>query len=311
MSSSTIPTVPQAGIWVPAVTLFDPETDELMPKDQSRYYKYLASTGLAGLVILGTNAETFLLTREERQQLVRLARDAVGPEFPLLVGVSGHGTRQVLEFIDDAVEAGANYGLLLPPAYFGKATTPAIAAKSRLPIVIYNFPGVCNGVDLDSDTIARLAQRHPAKVVGVKLTCGSVAKVTRLAAVLPADRFATFGGQSDFLLGGLAVGSAGCICAFGNVFPRVVVEIYRLWKEGKHQEALALQQKQSLAEQPCKGGIASVKYAAALYTAPKAGIEDAERKMRPRRPYLEAGAAAKEACKTGMAEVAKIEEDLA
>ncbi|KAK8034154.1 dihydrodipicolinate synthase [Apiospora rasikravindrae] len=319
MPSSTIPTVPQPGIWVPAVTLFDPDTDELLPKDQSKYYRYLASTGLTGLVILGTNAETFLLTREERQQLVRLAREAVGPDFPLLVGISGHSTRQVLEFIDDAVQAGANYGLLLPPAYFGKATTPAViegffdevAEKSPLPIVIYNFPGVCHGIDLDSDTIARLAQRHPQKIVGVKLTCGSVAKVTRLAAVLPAEKFATFGGQSDFLLGGLASGSSGCICAFGNVFPRVVVEIYRLWKAGKHAEALALQQKQSLAEQPCKSGIASVKYAAALYTAPKAGIEDAERKMRPRRPYLEAGAAAKEACRSGMAEVAEIEESLA
>ncbi|KAK7967998.1 uncharacterized protein PG986_002275 [Apiospora aurea] len=319
MPSSTIPTVPQPGVWVPAVTLFDPDTDELLPKDQSKYYKYLASTGLTGLVILGTNAETFLLTREERQQLVRLAREAVGPDFPLLVGISGHSTRQVLEFIDDAVQAGANYGLLLPPAYFGKATTPAViegffdevADKSPLPIVVYNFPGVCNGVDLDSATVARLAQRHPQKIVGVKLTCGSVAKVTRLAAVLPPEKFATFGGQSDFLLGGLASGSAGCICAFGNVFPRVVVEIYRLWQVGKHAEALALQQKQSLAEQPCKGGIASVKYAAALYTAPKAGIEDAERKMRPRRPYVEAGAVAKEACSSGMAEVAEIEESLA
>ncbi|KAK8058098.1 hypothetical protein PG994_008546 [Apiospora phragmitis] len=287
------------GIWVPAVTLFDPDTDELLPADQSRYYKYLASTGLTGLVVLGTNAETFLLTREERQQLVRLAREAVGPDFPLLVGISGHSTRQVLEFADDAAAAGADYGLLLPPAYFGKATTPQViegffdevAARSPLPIVIYNFPGVCNGIDLDSDTIARL--------------------VTRLAAVLPTEKFATFGGQSDFLLGGLAVGSAGCICAFGNVFPRVVVEIYRLWKQGKTQEALALQQKQSLAEQPCKGGIASVKYAAAIYTAPKAGIEDGERKMRPRRPYVEAGAAAKEACRSGMAQVAGIEESLA
>lgn len=315
----TIPTVPQPGIWVPAVTLFDPDTDELLPDDQYKYYKYLASTGLTGLVILGTNAETFLLTREERTQLVRLAREAVGPDFPLLVGVSGHSTRQVLQFIDDAVGAGADYGLLLPPAYFGKASTPAVvegffdevAARSRLPLVLYNFPGVCSGVDLDSDTIARLARRHPARVVGVKLTCGSVAKVTRLAAVLPAAAFATFGGQSDFLLGGLASGSAGCICAFGNAFPRVVVEIYRLWRAGRHAEALALQQKQSLAEQPCKGGIASVKYAAAIYTAPRAGIEDAERKMRPRRPYLEAGAAAKEACRSGMAEVARIEESLA
>ena len=81
-----------------------------------------------------------------------------------------------------------------------------MAKAIDLPIVIYNFPGkcfeqseanfgiiyrvtntvagICNGVDLDSDTIAGIAKRNPGKVVGVKLTCGSVAKITRLTAEL-------------------------------------------------------------------------------------------------------------------------------
>jgi 4-hydroxy-2-oxoglutarate aldolase len=258
------PTVPPSGIWVPAVTLFDPDTDSLLPQDQARYYKHLSTTGLAGLVVLGTNAETFLLTREERAQLLRIAREAVRKDYPIMAGVSGHSTKQVLEFIADAAEAGADYGLLLPPAYFGKATTQSViegfydeaARQSSLPLVIYNFPGVCNGVDLDSDTITRLALRHPGKIVGVKLTCGSVAKITRLAAVLKPDQFATFGGQSDFLLGGLASGSSGCICAFGNVFPRTVVKVYDLWKKGDLEGARDLQGRQGLAEQGIKAGIA-------------------------------------------------------
>ncbi|GAP88169.2 putative dihydrodipicolinate synthetase protein [Rosellinia necatrix] len=251
--------VPPSGIWAPAITFFDPETDTLLPSDQAKYYAYLSRTGLAGLVILGTNAETFLLTREERRQLVQVARAACGPGFPLMAGVGGHSTRQVLEFVGDAAEAGADYALVLPPAYFGKATTPAVvdgfyaevAARSPLPVVVYNFPGVCNGVDLDSAAVARLARRHD-NVVGVKLTCGSVAKITRLAAELPPGRFATFGGQSDFLVGGLSSGSAGCIAAFANVFPRTLVRIYDLYRQGRHAEALDLHQKAALAEQPCK-----------------------------------------------------------
>ncbi|KAI8624796.1 hypothetical protein F5Y19DRAFT_303181 [Xylariaceae sp. FL1651] len=314
MSSSK---VPPSGIWAPAITFFDPKTDSLIPEDQKRYYSYLSKSGLAGLVILGTNAETFLLTREERKQLVQIAREACGPDFPILAGVGGHSTRQVLEFIADAAEAGANYVLVLPPAYFGKATTPAVidgffgdvAANSALPVVLYNFPGVCNGVDLDSETIARLARKHD-NIVGVKLTCGSVAKITRLAAELPPERFATFGGQSDFLIGGLSVGSAGCIAAFANVFPRSIVQIYKLYKEGKYPEALALHQKAALAEQPCKAGIAATKYAAAIYTAKAAGIQDAEEKLRPRRPYTEPPESAKQNVVTQMSELARIEEGL-
>ncbi|KAK1755668.1 hypothetical protein QBC47DRAFT_380913 [Echria macrotheca] len=319
-----VPAVPPRGVWCPAVTLFDPARDEIDFREQAKYFSYLRGTGLTGLVVLGTNAETFLLTREERRELVKCARSVCGEEFPLMVGVGGHSTRQVGEFIEDAGAEGANYILVLPPAYFGaKATTPAVidsfftdvaelAAEQGMGTVIYNFPGVCNGVDLDSATIARLAGGpNEGRVVGVKLTCGSVAKITRLAAQLPADRFSVFGGQSDFLIGGLAVGSAGCIAAFANVFPRTIVKVYKLWHEGKTTEALVLHRKAALAEQAVKaGGVAAVKYAASLFTGPRAGIEGAEELMRPRKPYLPLSDEAKRAIREAMAEVAEIERSL-
>lgn len=122
---------------------------------------------------------------------------------------------------------------MLPCAYFGKQTTPKVvenfynqvAQVSSLPIIIYNFPAVCNGLDLDSDLMTTLAQKNP-NIVGVKLTCGAVAKITRLAATFSPSRFAVLGGQSDFLIGGLASGSAGCIAAFCNIFPKTVVKIF-------------------------------------------------------------------------------------
>ncbi|KAL4982273.1 hypothetical protein BDW68DRAFT_195489 [Aspergillus falconensis] len=291
----TTTTIPPSGVWAPAITFFDPTTDELDLPSQSAYYAYLSTTGLSGLVILGTNAETFLLTREERKTLLTTARKAVGDTFPIMAGVSGHSTKQVLEFIADAKDAGADYVLCLPPGYFGKQTTmdvvtgffDDIARESELPIVIYNFPGVCNGVDLDSATIASLARKWPGKIVGVKLTCGSVAKITRLSAELPARSFATFGGQSDFLIGGLAAGAVGTIAGFANVFPKTIVRIYDLYTEGKAEEAMELHKKAALAEQPCKAGIASVKYAVGMTTAKKAGIEGALDRLKPRRPYRE------------------------
>ncbi|KAH8667699.1 hypothetical protein BGZ61DRAFT_429880 [Ilyonectria robusta] len=313
----SFPKVPPSGVWAPTITFFDHSTDSLDTESQAKYYSYMSKTGLAGLVVLGTNAETFLLTREERKTLLETARKAVGPSYPIMAGVGGHGTKQVLEFIADAADAGANYVLLLPPAYFGKQTTPAVidnffndvAAESALPIVIYNFPTVCNGIDLDSATIARLAKTH-SKIVGVKLTCGAVAKITRLAAELPADEFATYGGQSDFLIGGLAAGSMGTIAGFANVFPKTIVHIYNLYNEGKFQEAMDLHKKAALAEQPCKAGISSVKYAAALNTAKAAGIEGAVAKLEPRRPYLAPNDAEKKAIEAGIASLVSIEAGL-
>lgn len=288
--------VPTGGVWAPAVTWFDQNTDNLSLQPQAQYYSYLSKSGLAGLVVLGTNAETFLLTQSERKTLVATARQACGPSFPIMAGVGGHSTKQVLEYIRDAADAGANYALLLPPAYFGKQTTPAVinnffdevAEKSCLPIVIYNFPTVVNGIDLDSATLVRLAKRH-SNIVGVKLTCGAVAKITRLSAELPADQFSIYGGQSDFLIGGLASGAAGTIAGFANVFPKTIVRIFDLYQEGRMKEAMVLHQKAALAEQGCKAGIATVKYAVAQVTAKAAGIDEslAKQQLKPRRPYQE------------------------
>src|SRR2546423_4033635 len=112
-------TVPKPGVWCPAVTFFNPATDELDLQAQSKYYSYLSRSGLTGLVILGTNAETLLLTREERAALLATARKAVGPNYPIMAGVGGESPKQVLEYIADAHKAGANYALVLPAAYFG------------------------------------------------------------------------------------------------------------------------------------------------------------------------------------------------
>jgi 4-hydroxy-2-oxoglutarate aldolase len=317
-SRAKAPHIPPSGVWVPAVTFFDPSTDTLDLASQKQYYAYLSTTGLAGLVILGTNAEAFLLTREERRILIATAREAVGPSYPLIAGCGAHSTAQVLELISDAYAAGADYALVLPAAYFGKASTPAVienffvhvAQKSPLPIVIYNFPGVCNGVDMDSELIARIAKRS-RDVVGVKLTCGSVGKITRLAATFAPSEFAIFGGQSDFLIGGLAAGSAGCIAAFGNVFPKSIVRIYDLWMQGKVEEARVLHGKAALAESPVKAGIAAVKFAsAAVGAARAAGIEGAGGNLAPRRPYEPLGEAAKEGIRSAMAEMAEIEASL-
>ncbi|RAK95745.1 dihydrodipicolinate synthase family protein [Aspergillus ibericus CBS 121593] len=319
---SSQPHVPQPGVWCPAVTFFNHSTDTLDLPSQHQYYQYLSTTGLTGLVILGTNSEAFLLTREERAQLIRTARAAVGPNYPLMAGVGAHSTKQVLELATDAAAAGANYILVLPPAYFGKATTPAVvkrffadvARHSPLPVVVYNFPGVCNGVDLDSETITAIVRESAAtrpdgvsNVVGVKLTCGSVGKITRLAGTFSKDEFAIFGGQSDFLIGGLAAGSAGCIAAFANVFPKTAARVYQLYVEGKIEEATVLQRKAALAESPCKSGIAATKYAAAVFTAAAAGIEGAEEKLKPRTPYEEPAEGAKKAVREVMGEVAVIE----
>ena len=105
--------------------------------------------------------------------------------------------------------------------------------------MIYNFPVVTAGLNLDSDIIAELGT-HP-NIVGTKLSCADVGKLNRLTSTLPASKFATFPGSSSVFLQGLVVGSAGIIGALPNVAPKAHAELYKLWKEGKMAEAQKLQ----------------------------------------------------------------------
>lgn len=135
-------------------------------------------------------------------------------------------------------------------------------------------------------------------------------KITRLASTFDESKFATYGGQSDFLIGGLAVGSAGCIAAFANIFPKTISHIYKLWKQGKTDEALRLHRIAAIAESFSKAGIANTKYAASLTSAKYAGIENASEKLRPRRPYEEPTEAVKKDIQKKIEEMVKIEESL-
>ena len=114
-----------------------------------------------------------------------------------------------------------------------------MADASPIPTMIYNFPVVTAGIDLDSDTIVALGE-HP-KIVGVKLSCGNVGKLHRIASSLPASGFATFPGKADVFLQGLISSSAGVIGALPNVAPKAHSQLLKLYQAGKMEEAKKLQ----------------------------------------------------------------------
>jgi 4-hydroxy-2-oxoglutarate aldolase len=140
-----------------------------------------------------------------------------------------------------------------------------VASKTQLPIVIYNFPGVTAGIDLDSSLITTLAANNPS-IVGCKLTCGNTGKLARIAASLPPSRFAPIAGKADFLLPGLVAGSAGVISALANVVPKVHVELIRLYQEGNLNRAREIQFRLASADQALLSlGLSGVKAAVVHY----------------------------------------------
>lgn len=115
-----------------------------------KHCQHLVRSGLHGLVYLGTNGELPLLDREERRSIIQMAHKAVKdlgvPDYPIVAGISAESTSETIQNAKDAAEAGAGWGLLLPPSYWAKALSEEallgyfreVADQSPIPIVIYN-----------------------------------------------------------------------------------------------------------------------------------------------------------------------------
>lgn len=134
-----------------------------------------------------------------------------------------------------------------------------VATHSLLPYLIYNFPTVTAGLDLESDIILELSN-HP-NIIGTKLSCGNIGKLHRLTSAKPSSEFATLAGVSEVLLQGLLSGSAGAIAALPNIVPKLHIKLYQLYQDGKIKEAMELQSVLGQGDYATKkvGGIGAIK----------------------------------------------------
>ncbi|KAL6792565.1 hypothetical protein GGI42DRAFT_346331 [Trichoderma sp. SZMC 28013] len=250
------------GIHVPSLTWFgNDHSQEIDWNLQERHLNFVITSGLHGVVIAGTNGEAVTLTQDEKIKLItttrRIATQAGRPDITITVGCSGQCTRDVIAETKAAKEAGADFALVLVPSYFHFAMNKdsivaffeEAADASPLPILIYNYPNVVAGLDVDSEMLDRLAKHR--NIVGVKLTCGGIAKVSRIAATYSPDKFSALAGQSDWLVPALSVGSTGAITGIANLYPKV-------------KEATALQLELAKMEWGfAKGGINGTKWVVA------------------------------------------------
>ncbi|KAK1762696.1 hypothetical protein QBC33DRAFT_551309 [Phialemonium atrogriseum] len=275
-AQASSPRTLKSGVYVPTVAFFTPQ-DTIDEPTTKQHAVRVARAGVAGLVTHGSNGEAVHLDHAERAQITKLTRTALDeggfPDLPLIVGCGAQSTRETIQLCTEAAQAGGSHVLVLPPAYYGSLLSEelvaehfrAVADASPLPVLIYNFPGACSGLDLSSDTILELAQ-HP-NICGVKLTCGNTGKLARVVGGTRGNTgFRTFGGSADFLVQTLAVGGHGVIAGLANVVPKACVELQRLYTVGKHEQARELQYVVARGDWVAiKGGFPSVKVALRKY----------------------------------------------
>lgn len=178
------------------------------------------------LVVLGTTSEAATMNDPERLAVRDYIIRRVAGRVPLVLGVGGNCTQHVVEEIQQvALVLKQHFAAILSVCpYYNKPTQEGmyqhfttIAEASPVPVILYNVPGR-TGVNLLPETVERIREAQPGKVVGIKEASGNVEQIRRLLSLVPTD-FLVISGDDQLACELMEAGAKGLISVASNAFP--------------------------------------------------------------------------------------------
>jgi len=231
------------GVAPPVVTPF--RNGELALDWLCENLRFYGSTGLSGVVVLGSNGEAVHLDLEEKLRVVEKARESLPDGMWMMVGAGESTTRATRELVKKVASLGADAVLIAPPSYYRESMKPqvlkdhfwAVAEDSPIPVFLYNVPQF-TGLNMEPQLVAEISEHENVK--GIKDSSGNIFQLTEIIR-LSAQGFKVFVGSALVFLPALAVGACGGILAAANVLPRAFVRLQSLFHQGAMEEARRLQ----------------------------------------------------------------------
>ena len=203
---------------------------------------HLISQGHDGLVLNGTTGEAPTTSDDEKDQIIKVVRNVVGPKIKIVAGAGNNETSHSVEQAKRAAKAGAD-GLLVVTPYYNKppqagviAHFTAMADATDLPVVMYDIPGR-TGIEIESDTIVKLYE-HP-RIVALKDAKGNVASTSW---VIKRTGIPVYSGDDILNLPLLSVGAVGVISVCAHTVSRQMREMLDAWFAGNAERALEIHQ---------------------------------------------------------------------
>lgn len=198
------------------------------------------------LVICGTTAESVTITKQEKQEVIQTISKANNGRLPLVLGIGGNNTMQVIEEIKTTNLYGIDAILSVSP-YYTKPTQEgiyqhfkAISEASPIPVILYNVPGRTSK-NMEPETTLRLAKDFK-NIIGIKEAGNNIMQYYKLLKNKP-DDFLIISGDDDLALGVVLAGGAGVISVIGQAFPKDFSNMIRLGLKGESVEAFKLHYK--------------------------------------------------------------------
>ncbi|NGM63867.1 4-hydroxy-tetrahydrodipicolinate synthase [Sphingobacterium sp. SGR-19] len=204
---------------------------------------YQIKEGMDYLVVLGTTGETATLNAEERKQVWEFTSTHVAGRLPLVAGIGGNNTQEIVRQVDQFSISGYCAILSVSP-YYNKPTQEGIyqhykatSEAAKLPIILYNVPGR-TGSNILPATAIRLAKAC-RNIVAIKEASASFAQFGEIMRD-KSDDFLLISGDDPATLPMMALGAVGVISVVGNAYPKKVATLVKECANGNYIEARKL-----------------------------------------------------------------------
>lgn len=227
------------GVGVAMITPFH-EDGSIDFRSLGRMIDYVIEGGVDYIVALGTTAETPTLYIPERVEVAAFVTKHVAGRVPLVIGVGGNSTSEVLDQLHEIDLSGADAILSVTP-YYNKPSQEGlyqhfkrVSEASPLPIILYNIPGR-SGVNMLPATTKRIAEDMP-NVIGIKEASGKIEQIEQVLSER-AEGFLVLSGDDGMAVDVVRRGGDGVISVAANLFPKQFGECVKLAMEGRFDEA--------------------------------------------------------------------------
>ena len=228
-----------SGVGAAMITPFTPE-GRIDYDALARMIDYVIDGGADYIVALGTTAETPTLYVPERAVIAMFIANHIAGRVPLVIGVGGNSTSEVLDQLREFDLRRADAILSVTP-YYNKPSQEGlyqhfkvVSEHSPLPIILYNIPGR-TGVNMTAETTLRIA-RDMRNVIGIKEASGRLDQIQEIID-RRAEGFLVLSGDDGVAVELMRRGGDGVISVAVNAFPRRFMAALNLAKESRFDEA--------------------------------------------------------------------------
>ena len=228
------------GIYTALLTPFDKD-NKVNKTELEKLVKFNVKNGVSGFYVTGSTGEAFLLSTDERKEVMEIIKNAA-PDKTLIAHIGSLNINEAVELGKHANKLGYDAVSSVAPYYYKfsfdeiKNYYCRLADESALPMLVYHIPAF-SGVAMGTGELAQFMTDD--RFLGVKYTSNDFFTMEQIKTAFP-DRI-VYNGYDEMCLCGLTMGADGAIGSTYNFMADKFVAIRELFAKGGIAAAQAVQ----------------------------------------------------------------------